>query len=86
MVFTGIPCYFGTPTSIPPFFPSLISLVVSVDVKHHVYILIQIVCHFFKNIDSKRHGFNTDRKQIGKKKSILAEGPVLNSPCQGKRT
>ena len=27
------------PTSIPPFSPSLISLMVSVDVKHHVYIL-----------------------------------------------
>ena len=24
---------------IPPFFPSLISLIVSVDVKHHVYLL-----------------------------------------------
>ena len=27
----------SSPTSIPPFSPSLISLVVSVDVKHHVY-------------------------------------------------
>ena len=29
----------SSPTSIPPFSPSLISLMVSVDVKHHVYLL-----------------------------------------------
>ena len=29
----------SSPTSIPPFSPSLINLVVSVDVKHNVYLL-----------------------------------------------
>ena len=29
----------SSPSSIPPFSPSLISLMVSVDVKHHVYLL-----------------------------------------------
>ena len=30
---------YSSPTSIPPFSPSLINLVVSVDVKHNVYLL-----------------------------------------------
>ena len=45
------------------------------DVKHHVYIFIQIVCRGF-NIDSKRHGFNTDRKQIGTKKHLTRRSSV----------
>ena len=32
-------CSPSSPSSIPPFSPSLISLMVSVDVKHHVYLL-----------------------------------------------
>ena len=43
----------SSPTSIPPsppFSPSLISLMVSVDVKHHVYLLTQVLSLLVESI------------------------------------
>ena len=49
---TSSPTFIPLPPSMPPppFSSSLISLVVSVDVKHHVYLLVVVTLAFFLTI------------------------------------